>query len=793
MKKKAPRKYAAGGNVRQIKSAENSTTPDPLNKGKKLKDSTFKEEGEDYLRLLGKTAATPLGLNNAPMFQEDKFNTKLGKQGSGITDKYIAPVTRAVGATALSIVGTPLAGQAYLGATSSVDQSQQKKYAEQNAQTIGETDLAYQNRMAAKGIDVNDTKVGLQGTEGLMAAGLSAGYGVATKPPGTGIKGLTTKKKKSTSSDLAVQQQEAELDAEIAENPQGDIRTTQRQGFKKGGNVTGVVKGKGGPKDDKVKGNLPKGAFVIPAENKEVGKGLVKALGKDSNKKSNLKGKGVAVAVSPTEVIIDPKDKPKANTVLKSNGIAGLSALAPNAKEGNKFGGGTPPEGVNGEPLSGEALLVLKKKYLNKQITKAEYDAAIKTGKKPIADTRNEVIEKMRKDTQKKRLEENIEKTKKTLQTYKDRGLVDESERTEKELNNFQAQYNKEYPSATKKEDEKKVTTEKPTTANQAETEKSSYSNVPDKKPNMNLDGAIQDKVEAQRRKQQTTTPGSGIAKVKTSTTNPVVKTPINKEESLNDYNKQWLKSMQEGQAFNAEKAKKVTTGKEEAQKRYDQDYANIAAMDAANKNKEAQVPAIDKQTFGLETGLGLFQAGYGLQQLRKDGKRPAYQVPSELTNSLARANEDAKYGFDNATGEAYQRGIEGARIQNVALANQLGGGNAAAVQNNARASTNQLGQGMLNFYSKDAQLQLQKKQYADQLGKAVASEKDRGFQYKMDAFNQNQRAGADLLGAGISNIFTMRKNQRELDAQKSFAQNNNFDKNNYNKWAAANNQPLIP
>ncbi len=205
------------------------------------------------------------------------------------------------------------------------------------------------------------------------------------------------------------------------------------------------------------------------------------------------------------------------------------------------------------------------------------------------------------------------------------------------------------------------------------------------------------------------------------------------------------------------------------------------------SKNKEVKLPSIDKQTFGLETGLGLFQTAYGLQQLRKDGARPKYTVPSELTNSLQRANQDAKYGFDNATGTGYKKTLEEARIQNTALASQLGGGNASVVQNQARASANQLGEGMLNFYSKDAQLQLQKKQYADSLGAKVAAEKDRGFQYTMDAFNQNQKSGADLLGAGISNIFTMRKNQRELDAIEKYGTTNKFDQANYNAWLESN------
>lgn len=669
-KKKAPKikKYEQGGEIQHIKDAEFSTAITPLNKGKKLKDSSGKEIGSDYLRYMGKSFSTPLGLNNATMFQEDKFNTKVGKKGSDAVDKYAAPVTRGAVAAVLSIYGTPAAGSAYLAATSAVDKSQKEKYNKKNAQLKEETDFQYQNRMSAKGIDINDTRTGLQGTEGIVSAGISAGYGLANEPKTTegaeGFKGLV-KKKKSISSDLSIQKQEEELN-----NYSDNVNDYGTQYGKKG--------------------------MILQGKSHEQG-GI----------KFNVKGGGKA-ELEGGEIVLTKKvaENPMLlAAVSKINQMAGGKALEKSDK--TKFGDGD-----------------------------------------IIANARKNVNEKNGKEQSKKALEDNIKSSKKDIELYKRKGYKDEAIRAQKELDNFQIQYNKEYPKTS-------------TTKTGEGIAKSGSAYAPTSTGIMVGAGAVKGTQKPVATSVDKGT-GSGIAKAKTGTAKSApMQTLKRKEVQLDGYSDNNL-----------------TADRKPLEKTIDaktkQELATVKAQ-----NVDAQVPDIDKKTLGskypyaLETGLGIFQAIKGQDFLNKAGKRPNYTIPSELTNSYGRATADSRYGFDAATGQAYKKNIEEARIQNIALANQVGGGNAAAVQNNARAATNQYGQGMLNFYSKDAQLQLQKKQYADQLGKAVASEKDRGFQYNMDAFNQNQKAGADLLGAGISNIFTMRKNQRELDAQNKFGTKN--------------------
>ena len=94
MKKKAPKvvkKYAYGGGVQEIQDAQlsDASTVDPLKKGKKFKDTTLLEHGEDFLRYNAMLAAGPFA-SNAKFADESKFNSATAKASSGFSTTILS-------------------------------------------------------------------------------------------------------------------------------------------------------------------------------------------------------------------------------------------------------------------------------------------------------------------------------------------------------------------------------------------------------------------------------------------------------------------------------------------------------------------------------------------------------------------------------------------------------------------------------------------------------------------------------------------------------------------------------
>lgn len=91
----------------------------------------------------------------------------------------------------------------------------------------------------------------------------------------------------------------------------------------------GVIKGKGGPKDDKIVAKVKAGSFVVPAENTKVAETLrEKLLMKAPNVKANLNQKGgEKVKLSNKEHLFTPEEKEE----LMEKGVD-MNELAPNAE-----------------------------------------------------------------------------------------------------------------------------------------------------------------------------------------------------------------------------------------------------------------------------------------------------------------------------------------------------------------------------------------------------------------------------------------------------------------------------
>jgi len=100
--------------------------------------------------------------------------------------------------------------------------------------------------------------------------------------------------------------------------------TASQFGYKKGGKI----KGKGTAKSDSIKGNLPAGTFVVPAENADIAMDMGKEfLGWTQDEETTLNKKGEKVAVSNGEVLFTPEEV----AILQEAGID-VNSLAPEAE-----------------------------------------------------------------------------------------------------------------------------------------------------------------------------------------------------------------------------------------------------------------------------------------------------------------------------------------------------------------------------------------------------------------------------------------------------------------------------
>ena len=187
---------------------------------------------------------------------------------------------------------------------------------------------------------------------------------------------------------------------------------------------------------------------------------------------------------------------------------------------------------------------------------------------------------------------------------------------------------------------------------------------------------------------------------------------------------------------------------------------------EARRKKRESDALANSKRYgTGLETLLGVAQAGYGLQQLMKD-KRPVGEIDPTFSRLTDEAVAAARYGFTPEQKAALTQDIVNTRIAQQARINQLAGGSAGVGLANVRTALNEELMNKYKLAAQDEQLRMQKAQQAAGLAGQRAGMSRALFADKMNEFMQKQQAGAELLGAGIQNVVGARRYQREREAQ---------------------------
>lgn len=176
-----------------------------------------------------------------------------------------------------------------------------------------------------------------------------------------------------------------------------------------------------------------------------------------------------------------------------------------------------------------------------------------------------------------------------------------------------------------------------------------------------------------------------------------------------------------------------------------------------------------------INYGVPLVQAGIGLNFLKKAGPRPIDKIDPAFTTAMENARMRANYGFTPEEQTLINNNNNNlTSSQRFAARNYSGGsaGNAYAMERNA--INDSYGRGLASAVA-NRNLQLGKQQYADQFGLNKVELSRRLFNDKMNAWQQNQAAGQNLLGAGIQNFIGANRYEQE---KQSIADNNNVANN---------------
>jgi hypothetical protein len=172
---------------------------------------------------------------------------------------------------------------------------------------------------------------------------------------------------------------------------------------------------------------------------------------------------------------------------------------------------------------------------------------------------------------------------------------------------------------------------------------------------------------------------------------------------------------------------------------------------------------------YGLGDAIGMgaatLQAGYGLSQLMKD-KRPIDKLDTAYNQLTNEAIAASKYGYSPAQKALLEQQITQGRIGQQAQINQLAGGNAAVGLTNSRVAINKEMMNKLQLASEDERIRMQKAQVAGQMAGNRAGMSRQLFADNMNAFQQKQQAGAELLGMGLSNVVGAARYAQEKQAQ---------------------------
>lgn len=214
------------------------------------------------------------------------------------------------------------------------------------------------------------------------------------------------------------------------------------------------------------------------------------------------------------------------------------------------------------------------------------------------------------------------------------------------------------------------------------------------------------------------------------------------------------------------------TVSAENAKKLADSAFAADKTMNPelakTTKKRKYEIPSNFDPT--LLAGVG--QTALGLRMLKGE-KRPIDQsiIDAQYNANVERAQREAKFGFTPEQRflmeQEQQNALNDARFS----ARNFGGGNASTAFNQERQAINQGLAAKMGMKVADQDLRMAKQQYADQQVANRAELRDklkrRQFGDAMQAFQEKQQAGSELIGAGLANTIGAYRYNKELQEQQ--------------------------
>lgn len=556
----------------------------------------------------------------------------------------------------------------------------------------------------------------------------------------------------------------------------------------------GTIKGKGDGKSDsilsKINGvGIPAGSFITPAENNDKAKAIrANILGENPNKVAQFKKEGgetAEVAVSNGEHLFTPKEKKKITNLL---GEEILEELAPNAEEENDEMncGGDVKKLKNGgdvdDDFSKKELEKLKAEKAQREKLAKEKEASDKKLSQKFAEERLVAKNIEQKKKYQKAWEDDFKKKENKYKALKDsyETFIQQSESALKQPKRYGL------PDLVTPEGEMKKKENLLKLLSEAEsdynTSKKLYTASQDDK-NWNSDGtakseslpksALVDGVT----KKATTKVNTAPLVSKTTPINPL---PTNGTANNGGQSTATKKSL----LANMGTVTPIQTSTEELITPKEDVLKEQVTMGTPTET----IPAKQNESKfnignALEYGIPLAQTLYGASQLQKAGKRPVDKMDKDFINSVEQAKQNAKFGYTPeeqfAVDQMNQNLTNAGRFQ----ARNLSGGSAAVAQSNERSAINQAYMRGLDSIIKGKQLQADKQAYADQMIQAKQNKSRQLFEDTLNGWNQNQAAGAALIGSGIQNAIGAKRYAETLKSiEEANAAGNAYKNIDYSK-----------
>lgn len=632
----------------------------------------------------------------------------------------------------------------------------------------------------------------------------------------------------------------------------------------------GEIKGKGGPKDDKIEAEVKEDSFVVPAENAELAKGIRKLYLKAPIKKANLKQEeGEPVKLSNGEHLFTPEE----NEYLESIGIE-LEDLAPNAEEGNekRDGGKVKPskdeidsnkkwaedysnavynsesssEKTSGKKDFNKSDIIMKYrshsapddiKYSTDNINKLRnglkaYDEKVKGyalgGEVISEDTVDPAKELAKIEAERKAIDaikakKEADRTaaeKANLQKFileaKSKNQADKTKEWEKKYNDSKVKLdalNKSYEETVKSFDTQGGVTKKDRAIGVAGTKSGEYQRKTKEELLKKIQEAKAEHDNAKRTYDYVKSGKTYVApKAETKTETPKVETKTATTEVKPTATTPTKPSLK------APKVSVPSTSKFVAPALVDNGEEVIVPGDNLSPNERAIANAnLDKATADANTlnkslpqtvdtttpasakrrgwadvignvdptaFVGIGQTALGLNSLRGQ-VRPVDKAVIDPTYNAAvnRSLQDAKFGLTPEQKFLATQDIQNSLNDAKAIGLNTAGGSGVQAFNTNRAAINDAWKAKLGLKQADTEARMAKQKYADVMAadraNILASNRRQAFTDAMSTFQQKQKAGSELIGAGLANtIGAYRFNQDQKAMEKANAERNAWTRN---------------